>query len=240
MEQQWITDDTVRLTPWDKVNLTRPWIVPLWLSNGEIVALNLRKTDLCKGDKRLVMKGQGIDPVKYDWLTSGRGAWVKPLALKPLAGKKINLNTGEIVTVKENGRPYHMNMKGVGNDYRRLYAGGEEILWHAVEYEYQVRKYPYKVDTIIDRETTKRLPGVDYEVHHRYENLRGVSAGNRILSLKLMKREKHRELHSILNGQRRFIEDDVSYRARVCEPVSDLAIKNFKEEIKKDPHNQTG
>ena len=67
MQREPITRETVKLTPWDKVSLTRPWIVPLWLSTGEIVALNLRETDLCEGDKRLVMKGQGIDPVKWPW-----------------------------------------------------------------------------------------------------------------------------------------------------------------------------
>lgn len=236
MQREPITRETVKLTPWDKVSLTRPWIVPLWLSTGEVVALNLRKTDLCKGDRRLVMTYQGLDLDKYAWLTSGRNAWVKPLALEALDGKRINLNTGEIVTIKENGRPYHMPVNPVGDGYRRLYAGGAEILWHMIEFEYQARKYPYRVDQIIDRKTTKYVEGAELQVHHRYEPLRGTSAGNRPLSLSLIPTSRHGELHGILNIQRRFIEDDSMYRARVCEPVSNKAIDNFYKEVAHDPH----
>lgn len=222
------------LSPWDMVALGRSRVVPWTLSTGEVVAIDLDKVpedDLKRKDKYQIWKYQGLDLSKANWLNSRVRPFVKCLGVKPLAGRKINFWTGELVTDKN----YHVHLvKNKRNGYLKV----NNILWHvAMEMEYQHRRFEQRFERIYDGEKGKYRVK-DYEVHHRYQELKTTSFGNSLLSVSLVPKSYHRRMHAIMDRIAKKIVEDSSYRGAVVLETNRFVLNRFSQRIKKESQGE--
>lgn len=230
------------LAPWDKVALTRPHVVPVPLDSSEIVAVDLDKVPTVADDdeeargltvreKGLLITYQGLDWTKLEWTCGRKREFVPCRATKKLKGKRINLDTGELVG--KSG--YHVHMvKNQGNGYFKV----NNVLWHVeVEMEYQRRRFKRTYDRNYNwaKGTYKTRK---YQVHHRYEALKGTSFGNSLMALALVPTYAHIALHVAMRKLADDISGDINYRATVCVPMNTISLRNFAEKLAHDPQGE--
>lgn len=227
------------LAPWDKVALTRPHVVPLPLDSGEIVAVDLDQVPMVADDdeeargltadeKDLLIKYQGLDWTKLEWTCGRKREFVPCRSTKKLKGKYVNLDTGEVVGKSR----YHLHMvKNQGNGYLKV----NNVLWHVlVEMEYQRRRFKRRYDRIYNwTKGTYKMRG--WQVHHRYEALKGTSFGNSLMSVALVPTYKHIALHVAMRKLSDDIAGNINYRAEVCVPMNRFTVRNFYDRLKRDP-----
>lgn len=227
------------LAPWDKVALTRPHVVPLPLDSGEIVAVDLDQVPTVEDDdaeargltaeeKGLLIKYQALDWTKLEWTARRKREFVPCRATKKLKGKYINLDTGEIVG--KSG--YHLHVvRHNDNGYAKI----NNVLWHVLtEMEYQRRRFKRTYDQNYNwaKGTYKTRK---YQVHHRYEALKGTSFGNSLMSVALVPTYQHIALHVAMRKLADDIAGDINYRATVCVPMNRFTVRNFYDRLKRDP-----
>lgn len=219
------------LSPWDQVALSRPHVVPWTLPSGEIVAINLDEvptSELAEDDKYEILKYQGVDHAKMAWLNDRVRPFVPCRGIKPLAGRKVNFWTGELVG--KNGYHYHM-VQNKGNGYFKL----NNVLWHIiVEMEYEYRRFNRRFERAYNGEKGKYRT-LEYQVHHRFPRYKGTSFGNSLLSVSLVPRNYHRHMHTIMDRIARHIERDSVYRGAVVVEVNVFTLRNFKKKVAHDP-----
>lgn len=227
------------LAPWDKVALTRPHVVPLPLDSGEIVAVDLdlvptvadddtEARGLTADEKGLLIKYQALDWTKLEWTCGRKREFVPCRATKKLKGKRINLDTGEVVG--KSG--YHLHVvRHKDNGYAKI----NDVLWHVlIEMEYQRRRFKRTYDRNYNwakgaYKTRK------YQVHHRYEALKGTSFGNSLMSVALVPTYAHIALHVAMRKLADDIAGNINYRAEVCVPMNRFTVRNFYDRLKRDP-----
>ena len=227
------------LAPWDKVALTRPHVVPLPLDSGEIVAVDLdlvptvadddtEARGLTADEKGLLIKYQALDWTKLEWTCGRKREFVPCRATKKLKGKRINLDTGEVVG--KSG--YHLHVvRHKDNGYAKI----NDVLWHVlIEMEYQRRRFKRTYDRNYNwakgaYKTRK------YQVHHRYEALKGTSFGNSLMSVALVPTYAHIALHVAMRKLADDIAGNINYRAEVCVPMNRFTVRNFYGRLKRDP-----
>lgn len=227
------------LAPWDKVALMRPHVVPLPLDGGEVVAVDLDQVPTVDDDdteargltaeeKDLLLKYQGLDWTKLEWTTGRKREFVPCRSTKKLKGKYINLDTGELVG--KNG--YHLHVvRHKDNGYAKI----NDVLWHVItQMEYERRRFKRTYDRIYrwDKGTYK-VRG--WQVHHRYEALKGTSFGNSLMSVALVPTYKHVALHVAMRKLADDIAGDINYRANICVPMNRFTVRNFYDRLKRDP-----
>lgn len=227
------------LAPWDKVALTRPHVVPLPLDSGEIVAVDLDKVPTVADDdeetrgltvreKGLLITYQGLDWTKLEWTCGRKREFVPCRSTKKLKGKYINLDTGEVVG--KSG--YHLHVvRHNDNGYAKI----NNVLWHVlVEMEYRRRRFKRQYDRIYrwDKGTYKAR---GWQVHHRYEALKGTSFGNSLMSVALVPTYAHIALHVAMRKLADDVAGDINYRANICVPMNQFTVRNFYDKLKHDP-----
>lgn len=227
------------LAPWDKVALTRPHVVPLPLDSGEIVAVDLDQVPTVDDDdteargltaeeKDLLLKYQGLDWTKLEWTARRKREFVPCRSTKKLKGKFVNLDTGELVG--KSG--YHLHVvRHKDNGYAKI----NDVLWHVlIEMEYQRRRFKRTYDRNYNwaKGTYKTRK---YQVHHRYEALKGASFGNSLMSVALVPTYQHIALHVAMRKLADDIAGDINYRAGICVPMNRFTVRNFYDRLKHDP-----
>ena len=219
------------LSPWDLVALSKPHVVPWTLQSGEIVAIDLDEvlaSELSEDDKYEILKYQGIDHAKMAWLNDRVRPFVPCRGIKPLAGRKVNFWTGELVG--KNGYHYHM-VQNKGNGYFKL----NNVLWHIiVEMEYEYRRFNRRFDRAYNGEKGKYRT-LEYQVHHRFPRYKGTSFGNSLLSVSLVPRSYHRHMHVTMDRIARHIARDSIYRDKVVIEVNIFTLRRFQKKIARDP-----
>lgn len=227
------------LAPWDKIALTRPHVVPLPLDSGEVVAVDLDQVPTVADDdeeargltvreKGLLITYQGLDWTKLEWTCGRKREFVPCRSSKKLKGKFINFDTGEVVG--KSG--YHLHVvRHNDNGYAKI----NNVLWHVLtEMEYQRRRFKRTYDRHYSWAKGKYKTR-KYQVHHRYEALKGTSFGNSLMSVALVPTYQHIALHVAMRKLADDIADDINYRANICVPMNRFTVRNFYDRLKHDP-----
>ena len=227
------------LAPWDKIALTRPHVVPLPLDSGEVVAVDLDQVPtvddddeeargLTADEKGLMIKYQALDWTKLEWTCGRKREFVPCRSTKKLKGKYINLDTGEVVG--KSG--YHLHVvRHNDNGYAKI----NNVLWHVLtQMEYERRRFKRTYDRIYNwTKGTYKVRG--WQVHHRYEALKGTSFGNSLMSVALVPTYQHIALHVAMRKMADDISGDINYRANICVPMNRFTVRNFYDRLKRDP-----